>query len=189
MKKCDARSPAPDIIAEARVWCANVSEAERSTIATELIAKSRHQWRGDEGAILVACGYAGADGYWAAAMAEPTEAATFAHLLALHLTDPSEKLTSSPPRSLVHQKLNAALRLARRSREDFFIDCTLLRPREAALWLLRMPKRRDLVPAGLLSYLEKVADQKSRQTYRPLLIQYTAQIKNVDSMTATDAWR
>jgi hypothetical protein len=33
----------------------------------------------------------------------------------------------------------------------------MLRPRDAALWLLSLPKRRELVPAGLRAFLEKTA--------------------------------
>jgi len=86
------------------------------------------------------------------------KATAFIHLLACHQIDPTDRLSEADPRSKRHM-LGAALYLALETRETFFIKGgnlrnALLRPRAAALWLLSLPKRRDLVPPGLRAYLE-----------------------------------
>ena len=81
-------------------------------------------------------------------------------LLALHQLDPTERLSEFDKRSRAEQLLQASLNHALKSSENFFIENphsladAMLRPRDAALWLLRMPKRRELVPPGLRAFLE-----------------------------------
>jgi hypothetical protein len=132
----------------------------RHTIATSLLTRARQEGRESDEEILAAIGYQSTDEYWSVAMSEPTQATTFAHKLAMHQTDPTEQLNEFNPISRVHALLYAALNLALKSRQKFFIGTprslkdAMLDPRAAVLWLLSLPKRRGLVPPGLRRYLQ-----------------------------------
>ena len=139
-------------------------ERVRHLLVTEELASARIEGWGDEADedICLAAGYANLDQYWQVAMSEPMKATAFAHLLARLQMDPTERLNPFDPRSKVRQLLDAALCLAMDARERFFLNGdtlgnAMLRPRDAALWLLSMPKRRDIVPAGLRALLEPSA--------------------------------
>ena len=162
-----AAGQAPDMLAQAKLF-ANSPEMARHTIVTSLIAQSRSFWRGTDEEIFAAAGYRDADDYWHVATSEPMKALSFAHLLAVHLIDPTERRNEFDRRSLVRIRIDSSLRFALKTGESWFIkdpllsegggtcdlEALMLHPRAAAKWLFSRPKRRDLVPPGLKAFLE-----------------------------------
>jgi hypothetical protein len=111
---------APDMLAQANLF-ANSPEMARHTIVTSLIAQSRSFWRGTDEEIFAATGYRDADEYWHVATSEPMKALSFAHLLAVHLIDPTERLNEFDRRSLVRIRIDSSLRFALKTGESWFI--------------------------------------------------------------------
>src|SRR5271170_3646600 len=150
----------PDRVVGQAQQYAGASEMVRYNIATMLLTQSRQEGRDADAEILAALGYRDADEYWRVAISEPMPATSFARLLDFHQIDPAEQLYGFDPISRVLRLLYVALNLAIDSGESFFIGNprslkdAMLRPRDAALWLLSMPKRKELVPAGLRALLE-----------------------------------
>lgn len=161
----------PDIVADAQRH-AGSSEMERFAIANILIGKSRTLWRGTDEEILQALGYRDANEFWETALSEPVEVDRFAHMLAVHQIDPSERPDAAggcERRSKIQQRIDDALQLARRADEPFFIGSSgMLRPREAVLWLLSTRRRRDVVPPGLRRYLEPSSESEGVKLDRTL---------------------
>jgi hypothetical protein len=161
-------SQAPHILAPAS-GLANSPEAIRHTSVTCLIGTSRGEGFEIEEEICKAAGYRDANAYWHVATSEPMKALSFAHLLAVHLIDPTERLNEFDRRSLVRRRIESSLRFALKTGESWFIKdplasdgggtgdlkALMLHPRTAAKWLLSLPKRRDLVPPGLKAFLER----------------------------------
>jgi hypothetical protein len=124
-----------------------------------------------------AAGYRDADEYWLVATSEPMKALSFAHLLAVHLIDPTERLNEFDRRSLVRIRIDSSLRFALKTGESWFIkdplpsddggtrdlEALMLHPRAAAKWLLSRPKRKDLVPPGLKAFLERSERPEERE--------------------------
>jgi hypothetical protein len=167
---------APDMVAQAKLL-ANSPKMVRHIVVTSLIAQSRSFWRGTDQEILAAAGYRDADEYWHVATSEPMEALSFAHLLAVHLIDPTEHTNEFDRRSLVRIRIDSSLRFALKTGESWFIkdslpsegggirdlEALMLHPRAAAKWLLSLPKRRDLVPPGLKAFLERTELLRERE--------------------------
>jgi hypothetical protein len=148
------REPAPDLVRQAEALRGE-PEPIRVNLVTQLIFRSRIEWRGDEEEILRGAGYSDPGEFWATCLAEPMSPERFAHQMALHLADPTEKPFMFAGRSTtaVEMHVRRALSLAADIAEPFFIKTRrglLLRPpREAARWLWASPRYRGLLPDGL----------------------------------------
>ena len=176
-------SQAPHILAQA-AGLANSPEAIRHTSVTFLIGKSRGEGFEIEEEICKAAGYRDADEYWHVATSEPMKALSFAHLLSVHLIDPTERLSEFDRRSLVLQRIESSLQFAFKTGEIWFIKdplpsdgggtgdlkALMLHPRAAAEWLLNRPKRKDLVPPGLKAFLGRSERPEKREVRVPASI-------------------
>jgi hypothetical protein len=155
-------------ISDARLY-ATWSEPGRHTMVTLLLATARHMGFGDgsDDEICSAAGYSGIAEYWEIALSEPMTIGSFAHLLYIFSINPQEHAPEErvlvDDNGNIHKvrvetnndqktrlQIDAALRLAQQAKEPFFVGDDMLRPREAVEWLMRMPKRRAILPKSLL---------------------------------------
>ena len=129
----------------------------------------------DDEAILRECGYRDANEYWHVATSRGTKVSAFVALLESHLLDPQGVSDRVIWRTMpISALINAALSEAWADGEGWFIaakgasdDFTKarLRPREAAMWLLRNPLYEDRVPATLRAYLENEQPARPASTH------------------------
>jgi len=123
----------------------------RLAMADLLIAHARST-TGTDGNAYAEAGFRSPDEYWADATSEPMEVSKFVHRLVIHFLTPSED------GDYYKRDLEVALHTAAVNGESWFIEVPgkecKLRPRDAAQWLLSMPKREHLVPVGLRAFLE-----------------------------------
>lgn len=142
--------------------------------------------------VLQKQGYRDEREYWQDALSEPMAASSFTHFLSLHQIDPSEPAAEFDKRSEVNRLLQAALRLALQASEPWLkrnplsslpsdkLGAWMVEPEHALRWLLKMPRRRELVPRGLVAYVEGLSlpcpAAKTRLTKSPTADQ-TATIK------------
>jgi hypothetical protein len=156
-----ANSLGTHILAQASRF-ADSPELIRHNVITSMIGQSRSEVLEIEEQIYAAAGYQNANEYWHVAMSEPMKATKFSHLLAIHMLNPTERLSEFDRRSMAQRLIESALRLALKTDENWFIKAgpsagladVMVHPRKAAEWLLSMPKRKCLVPPGLRAFLE-----------------------------------
>ena len=150
------------IFAGAPEW-ANGSERIRFTIALSNVAADRltgrvrktgeENWNYVDDESVQRAGYKDLYEFWTVALSEPMEPSAFVHMLYMFYMDPSLKNKD------IERHLSKSMDLALTMNESWFIfprvGGVLLRPRDAAEWMLSMPKERHLVPASLAAFLRE----------------------------------